>query len=80
MNATTYGLDIAKGVFQLYCVDTQTGEIANRKFGRDDLIEFLAAYSTQTEQPFRGKPSKHSTRNRAGIPQQSERGGHGDAG
>jgi len=42
MNATTYGLDIAKRVFQLYWVDTQTGEIANRKFGRDDLITFLA--------------------------------------
>ncbi|CAG9235840.1 transposase [Paraburkholderia sabiae] len=42
MNATTYGLDIAKRVFQLYWVDGQTGEIANRKFGRDDLITFLA--------------------------------------
>ena len=42
MNATTYGLDIAKRVFQMYWVDAQTGEIANRKFGRDDLIEFLA--------------------------------------
>jgi transposase len=42
MNATTYGLDIAKRVFQLYWVDAQTGEIANRKFGRDDLIAFLA--------------------------------------
>ena len=42
MNATTYGLDIAKRVFQLYWVDPQTGEIANRKFGRDDLIAFLA--------------------------------------
>jgi transposase len=42
MNATTYGLDIAKRVFQLYWVDAQTGEITNRKFGRDDLITFLA--------------------------------------
>jgi len=42
MNATTYGLDIAKRVFQMYWVDAQTGEIANRKFGRDDLIAFLA--------------------------------------
>src|SRR6201997_354175 len=31
MNATTYGLDIAKRVFQMYWVDAQTGEIANRK-------------------------------------------------
>jgi transposase len=29
-------------VFQLYWVDAQTGEIANRRFGRDDLIAFLA--------------------------------------
>lgn len=42
MNATTYGLDVAKRVFQLYWVDAQTGEIANRRFGRDDLIAFLA--------------------------------------
>ncbi|MCC8397638.1 IS110 family transposase [Paraburkholderia sp. MMS20-SJTR3] len=42
MNATTYGLDVAKRVFQLYWVDAHTGEIANRKFGRDDLIAFLA--------------------------------------
>lgn len=42
MNATTYGLDIAKRVFQMYWVDAQTGEITNRKFGRDDLIAFLA--------------------------------------
>jgi len=42
MNATTYGLDIAKRVFQMYWVDAQTGEIVNRKFGRDDLITFLA--------------------------------------
>ena len=42
MNATTYGLDVAKRVFQMYWVDAQTGEIANRRFGRDDLIAFLA--------------------------------------
>ncbi|MFP4895438.1 IS110 family transposase, partial [Paraburkholderia sp. EG304] len=42
MNATTYGLDIAKRVFQMYWVDAQTGEVVNRKFGRDDLIAFLA--------------------------------------
>ncbi|SAL67549.1 transposase [Caballeronia udeis] len=38
MNATTYGLDVAKRVFQMYWVDALTGEIANRRFGRDDLI------------------------------------------
>jgi transposase len=42
MNATTYGLDVAKRVFQMYWVDAQTGEIVNRRFGRDDLIVFLA--------------------------------------
>lgn len=42
MNATTYGLDIAKCVFQMYWVDAQTGEIVNRRFGRNELIEFLA--------------------------------------
>lgn len=42
MNATTYGLDVAKRVFQMYWVDAQTGEIANRRFGHDELIAFLA--------------------------------------
>lgn len=42
MNATTYGLDVAKRVFQLYWVDGETGEIVNRRFGRDELIGFLA--------------------------------------
>jgi transposase len=42
MNATTYGLDLAKRVFQLCWVDGETGEIVNRRFGRQDLIEFVA--------------------------------------
>ncbi len=42
MNATTYGLDVAKRVFQMYWVDAQTGEIVNRRFGRDELVGFLA--------------------------------------
>ena len=42
MNATTYGLDLAKRVLQLYWVDGETGEIVNRRFGRQDLIEFAA--------------------------------------
>ena len=41
MKATTYGLDIAKSVFQLYWVDPQSGEISNRRFTRDQLIRFL---------------------------------------
>ena len=42
MDATTYGLDVAKRVFQLHWVDAHTGEIVNRRFGRDELIGFLA--------------------------------------
>ena len=42
MNVTTYGLDVAKRVFQLYWVDATTGEIVNRRFGREELITFLA--------------------------------------
>jgi transposase len=42
MDATTYGLDIAKRVFQMYWVDVQSGEFINRRFGREDLIAFLA--------------------------------------
>ena len=42
MNATTYGLDVAKRVFQMYWVDAETGEIVNRRFGRDDLIQYLS--------------------------------------
>ena len=42
MNVTTYGLDVAKRVFQMYWVGAQTGEVTNRRFGRDNLITFLA--------------------------------------
>jgi transposase len=42
MNITTYGLDIAKRVFQLYWVDIKSGEIHNCKFGKKELLEFLA--------------------------------------
>lgn len=42
MNATTYGLDVAKQVFQMYWVEAETGEIVNRRFRRDELIAFLA--------------------------------------
>ena len=38
MNATTYGLDVAKQIFQTYWVDAQTGEIANGRFRRDEPI------------------------------------------
>ena len=42
MHATTYGLDVAKRVFQMFWVDGDTGEIVNRRFGRDDLIQYLS--------------------------------------
>lgn len=42
MNATTYGLDIAKSMFQMYWVEIETGEIHNRRFTRNQLIQFLA--------------------------------------
>lgn len=42
MNFTTYGLDIAKRVFQRYWVTHENGEIHNRKFGKQELLEFLA--------------------------------------
>ena len=42
MNVTTYGLDVAKRVFQMYWVEAETGEIVNRRFGREELIAFLA--------------------------------------
>ncbi|MGY2492957.1 IS110 family RNA-guided transposase, partial [Cupriavidus sp. CP313] len=40
MNATTYGLDIAKSVFQMYWIDP-TGEIHSQRFSKPRLIQFL---------------------------------------
>jgi transposase len=42
MATTTYGLDLAKRVFQLYWIDADSGEIHNKKFDRAGLIEFFA--------------------------------------
>lgn len=42
MPTTTYGLDLAKRVFQLYWVEPDTGEVINRRFSRDGLIAFLS--------------------------------------
>jgi transposase len=42
MNAMTYGLDIAKSVFQMYWIDPSSGKVQNRRFRREALIEFLA--------------------------------------
>lgn len=45
MNRTTYDLDIAKRVFQMYWVEGETGEIVNRRFSKQELIEFLGQRS-----------------------------------
>ena len=42
MNATTYGLDIAKNVFQVHWVDQETGEIHCRKLPRAKVTQFFA--------------------------------------
>jgi transposase len=42
MKITTFGLDLAKRVFQLHWVDGGTGEICRRQMKRDQLIEFFA--------------------------------------
>ncbi|NPC57027.1 IS110 family RNA-guided transposase [Caenimonas soli] len=42
MNATTYGMDIAKNVFQVHWVDPAGGEICGRKLSRGKVSEFFA--------------------------------------
>lgn len=42
MNATTYAVDLAKAVMQVYWVDAQTGEIGQRALKRSQLAEFFA--------------------------------------
>ena len=42
MNATTYGLDLAKSIFQLYWVDAETGETHSRRLSHTQLIFFLS--------------------------------------
>jgi transposase len=42
MNATTYGMDIAKNVFQVHWVDPVSGEICARKLSRGKVSEFFA--------------------------------------
>lgn len=39
---TTYGLDLAKRVFQLYWVEPDTGEAVNRRLSRNSLIKFFS--------------------------------------
>jgi len=42
MNATTFGLDIAKSVMQLHWVEGDTGEIKRKRLSRAKLSEFFA--------------------------------------
>ena len=42
MKNTTFGLDLAKRVFQLHWVDMETGEICRRQVKRKELLEFFA--------------------------------------
>lgn len=42
MNTTTYGVDIAKNVFQVHWVDATTGEISRKKLTRAKFAEFFA--------------------------------------
>jgi transposase len=42
MATTTYGLDISKRVFQMCWIDDETGEFANRRFNKQQLLEFLS--------------------------------------
>lgn len=45
MTTMTYGLDIAKSVFQLYGVDVTTGEVSNRKLSRDGLLAHFSNHA-----------------------------------
>lgn len=42
MKTTTFGLDLAKRVFQVHWVDMDTGEIDRRQFKREQLVTFFA--------------------------------------
>ena len=42
MECTTYGVDIAKSVMQVYWVDVETGEIGQRRLKRSQLSAFFA--------------------------------------
>lgn len=41
MDATTYGMDIAKTVFQVHWVDPASGEVCRRKLTRGKVMEFF---------------------------------------
>ena len=42
MKTTTFGLDLAKRVFQIHWVDMETGEIGKRQLKRDQVRPFFA--------------------------------------
>ena len=42
MKVTTFGLDLAKRLFQVHWVDVVTGEICGRQLKRDEVMEFFA--------------------------------------
>jgi transposase len=42
MNVTTYGLDLAKRVFQVHWVEPETGEVKRKALGRADVGAFFA--------------------------------------
>jgi len=42
MKVTTFGLDLAKRVFQLHWVDVETGEVGRRRLRREQVLPFFA--------------------------------------
>ena len=42
MNCTVIGVDLAKRVFQLHWIETETGEICRLQIKRNQLVEFFA--------------------------------------
>jgi transposase len=48
MNATTFGVDIAKAVFQVHWMEPSTGEIHRKKLTRAKVMEFFAKQAAAT--------------------------------
>src|SRR6185437_12525455 len=42
MNVTTYGLDLAKRIFQVHWVEPDTGELKSKALGRAEVAAFFA--------------------------------------
>lgn len=45
MKVTTFGLDLAKRVFQLHWVEAETGEVKRRQLKREQIVKFFAQRS-----------------------------------